>query len=479
MNRKMTYIFYSIIFVITVFGNAGAQTDYSDMANWACHPDKIGTLIDGYNLSIAVIDRDLSTKQRIEVDNNAMNDTGVDVFFVHPTVLQNIFSYTERENIPIEEQPGFLVTATVVGQAGLLAQFGRLFAPRYRQATPPVFIGSPLDEQQAEVIGVAYDDVRNAFLNYLEHQNNGNKVILAAHSQGSYLLSMLLRDIFDNDEALMDKLVVAVVAGMAAVYDESGTSGWWENISLCTNIDQCRCVMTWRCYKEGQTIPDILPSHPAQNQSLVDDGLVYAALDRTADSLFQDSLYYGIDQSYVDNYLTLNIGLPIDIDAGFVAFDSFYHIRYQRQSERSVGFTVDYEPDEEDLRPHLLAEEETNPTFGQMGYHRRDYNIYGWALIEQIKAKLSLCVSSSTSTSEAADIEYSWFITPNPVGDIMTFRCNGHLPGHTVLFIFDLSGQLVLQQPVRDDMAISLSNLPSGTYIVKVLDSAKRIVISR
>lgn len=36
-----------------------SDTDYSDMANWAYHPNKSGTLIDSYNLDIAVIDEKL------------------------------------------------------------------------------------------------------------------------------------------------------------------------------------------------------------------------------------------------------------------------------------------------------------------------------------------------------------------------------------------------------------------------------------
>ena len=71
------------------------------MANCSFHPNKSGTLIDGFNLNIAVIDENLLTSSIIQVKNNAMNNTGVDVFFIHPTILQNLGSYTTIENVPL------------------------------------------------------------------------------------------------------------------------------------------------------------------------------------------------------------------------------------------------------------------------------------------------------------------------------------------------------------------------------------------
>lgn len=141
---KIKY-FLSLLLLFFLLGMFKGQTDYSNMANWAFHPNKSGTLIDGFNLDIAVIDENLSTTSVIQVNNNAMNNTGVDVFFIHPTILQNLASYSNIENIPIANQSSIMIEGSIRGQAGLLAKYGRMFAPRYRQATPPTFITSPLD----------------------------------------------------------------------------------------------------------------------------------------------------------------------------------------------------------------------------------------------------------------------------------------------------------------------------------------------
>ena len=239
--KPISTIFVTLSFALFTH----AQTDYNNLANWAFHPNKAGTLIDGYSLDIAVVDENLATTAIISNVNNAMNNTGVDVFFIHPTILQNIASYTNIENIPIASQNGTMIQASIRGQAGLLAKYGRFFAPRYSQATPPTIINSPLDVNQANVLGVAYSDVKDAFLNYLNNYNNGNKFIIASHSQGACLAGFLLRDVFDQNPLLREKLVVAVVAGIISNYsiNNSLNGGWWQNIPFCSQTNECGCVM--------------------------------------------------------------------------------------------------------------------------------------------------------------------------------------------------------------------------------------------
>ncbi len=38
-----------------------------------------------------------------------------------------------------------------------------------------------------------------------------------------------------------------------------------------------------------------------------------------------------------------------------------------------------------------MADETNDPNFKYSGYHRKDYNIYLWALMEQIDLKLKNC----------------------------------------------------------------------------------------
>lgn len=456
-----------ILFFVLTGTNSFAQLDYNLMVNWAFHPTKSGTLIDGYNLDIAVIDENLNTDTVFQIANNAMTNTGVDVFFVHPTILSDLWGYTTRENIPLNDQPSLLISASILGQAGLLSKYGRFFAPRYRQGSPPTYLGSPLDSLQAAVIGEAYKDIKASFLHYLNNYNNGNKIILASHSQGAFLTAMLLRDVFDNDTDLQNKLVTAVIAGVVNSYSEPFqlTGGWWQNIPFCTTMNQCNCVMTWRSYKEGQTLPSPSLSLPCLNPILEDSSYVYRILNPNQDYILQDSIYYSTQAKPLRYYLTPKTNQPYGGNAGFVAFDSLYHIKYHREDLTKVGFMIEHTPKPNDQRPNNLLDEESNPLFNSLGYHNKDYNIYLWALMEQIDMKLSRC-DFITSLNEQVPEESFVKIFPNPSNDILNIKSDKTI---TQVEIFNLNGKLVKKVITEDkELSISISKFPNGLYLVKI-----------
>jgi len=456
-----------------------AQTDYGNLNNWAFHPNKPGTLIDGFNLNIAVINEQLQTTSIIQNSNNAMTNTGVDVFFIHPTILQNMDSYTTIENVPIELQNSFFVAASIRGQAGLLAQYGRMFAPRYRQATPPTFINTntPL-LLQASTLGIAYQDIKAAFLQYLSQHNNGNKIILASHSQGAYLAGFLLRDVFDNNPQLRQQLVVAVVAGMVSNYSTAfgTTGGWWEHIPFCTEVNECGCVMNWRSYKEGQTPPVPLDSHPCTNSNVISNGWAYSELQPTQNSISQDSLYYNNESVPLRNFITLRSNVSFGGNVGYVAFDSLYSIRHHRSSMQQVGFAVDHTPKPGDLRPNLLAAEESNPAFSLLGYHQRDYNIYTWALLEQINQKLLQC-GVPLSLPDPERTSSSMRLFPNPARERVQIFEGDHPLNNSFFAIYDTLGKSIRYGTTEGDGGIGVSEIPSGLYYLKTEYGVMKMVL--
>lgn len=453
-----------LLFVLTGT-NSFAQLDYNLMDNWAFHPTKSGTLIDGYNLDIAVIDEHLNTDTIFQITNNAMTNTGVDVFFVHPTILSDLWGYTTRENIPLNDQPSWLISASILGQAGLLSKYGRFFAPRYRQGSPPTYLGSPLDSTQAAVIGEAYKDIKASFLHYLNNYNNGNKIILASHSQGAFLTAMLLRDIFDNDSDLQNKLVTAVIAGVVNSYAQPSqlAGGWWQNIPFCTTMNQCNCVMTWRSYKQGQSLPYPSQSLPCLNPYLEDSNFVYRLLDVNQDWIIQDSVYYSNQAKPLRYYLIPKTNQPYGGTVGFIAFDSLYSIRYQREGSLKVGFMVEHTPKQNDQRPDDLQDEETNPLFNYQGYHNKDYNIYQWALIEQIDMKLAAC--GSLSVNQPIDKHAFIQMFPNPNNDILNIKSEKEI---IQIKIYSTNGRLVKTVNQKNkNFSISINDIPAGLYFVK------------
>ncbi|MDO5972041.1 DUF3089 domain-containing protein [Flavivirga aquimarina] len=368
-----------------------SNLDYSQMENWAFHPDNNATIINGYNLDIAVIDENLEVESIIPIENNSFKNTGVDVFFVHPTVLAQITDPAQA--IDIEEQQGLLISLTIIAQGGLLSKYGRLFAPRYRQSTGQTYSSTISKELQASVLETSYSDIKAAFLEYLDNYNNGNKIILAGHSQGSYLLAMLLRDLFDENQSLRNKLVTAALGGMGYIYSDKDTysDGWWKNISLCKTEEECGCVNNWASFEETQTLPDINTGLPAFNEILVDKGLVYRTIDETNDWFIQDSSYYGDEPTPLRYYIAPDAAYDFADEANFIAFDNLYTARFRRDGLLNTALSIEYSPLANDNRPNDLAEAQNHPNYNNWGYHTKDYHIYLWALMEQIDMKLQNC----------------------------------------------------------------------------------------
>jgi Protein of unknown function (DUF3089)/Secretion system C-terminal sorting domain len=455
--KQAFFLLSMILFSNTSF----AQLNYADLNNWAFHPNKTGTLIDGFNLDIAVIDENLNTTSTIQNTNNAMTNTGVDVFFVHPTILVNMASYTTVENVPLANQNANFIALSIRGQAGLLAKYGRMFAPRYNQATPPTFITSPTDTVQANVIGVAYNDIKAAFLHYLNNFNNGNKIIIASHSQGAFLTSILLRDVIDSNPQILGKLVVAVTAGIPSNYADQNatTGGWWQDLPFCTTQEQCACVMTWRSYLDGQIPPVPNNSHPALNPTIVSNDWVYTPMNLSHDWLFQDSVYYANVYSSLQNFITLKSNVSFGGNVGYVAFDDMYQIKHFRHSSNQVGFSLLHTPKPNDQRPDFLLDEQSNPLFSSLGYHQKDYNIYIWALMQQIDLKLSSCILGN---SEIDKLDNSASIYPNPTSGKVMIEMESTKDFR--LSVYNQMGQIICV--FENQKEIDLGNLENGIYIL-------------
>ena len=180
---------------------AGPAPIYADSASWAALP--------GHHSAAQLRPPGLPAQAP---------DTVADVFFVHPTTyfwrlgywnapmrLRRLRHYTDR--------------ATIRNQASLFYPVGRLYVPRYRQATLYSFFNKQ-DPNTQPAMDLAYADVKAAFQYYLAHYNHGRPFILAGHSQGGYHATRLLHELVDNDPQLRKQLVAAYLIGCQARPDE-------------------------------------------------------------------------------------------------------------------------------------------------------------------------------------------------------------------------------------------------------------------
>lgn len=219
--RFLTLLFvYLPILSTTHF--AQSVPDYSLKSTWAALPDQIP----------------VGLKARI-------SDTSLyqyaDVFYVYPTL--NTAKTDRRWNVPLEDaaQQKKVLETALPFQGSAFAEAGRFYAPFYRSAHLRSYYVA--DPKGKEALEFAYNDVRAAFLYYMEHYNNGRPIILAGHSQGSTHCGLLLQEFFDG-KPLQNQLIAAYLPGIGILPSEL------QNIPLLTAPEQTGGYVAWNTFKK-------------------------------------------------------------------------------------------------------------------------------------------------------------------------------------------------------------------------------------
>jgi len=138
------------------------------------------------------------------------------------------------------------------------ARFGsscRRFAPMYRQVTLAGLRTMLAGGGGALSRGPQYDDVRDAWRYYLEHDNQGRGVVLVGHSQGSFILTELIRQEIDG-KPVQSRLVSAILLGATvAVPRGKDVGGSFQHVPLCRATSQTGCVVTYVSFRSTMPPP--------------------------------------------------------------------------------------------------------------------------------------------------------------------------------------------------------------------------------
>ena len=209
--------------------------DYADPTVWAGHPDRS----DAADL--------LPGKSGILTDGQA--NASVDVFFVHPTIYTGKQQAENPWNADLKDQKlnDKVDRSTIRNQATVFNGSARVYAPRYRQAHYNVFLTEDLILRQ-KALDHAYTDVKAAFEYYLKHWNQGRKLIIASHSQGTLHAARLLKE-FVEGQPLQRQLVAAYLIGMPLPRD------LFDAISPCENADDTGCWIAWNTFAKDHYPP--------------------------------------------------------------------------------------------------------------------------------------------------------------------------------------------------------------------------------
>ena len=264
--------FFRVLCVCALSGVACGESPkgpYAPKDLWLCRPDIENDRCDQADLSTTEIRPD-GTFQISEVVEDP--DAKVDCFYVYHTVDWSTEPGNTQTRFPHPEDVVKALNRNGAHYRGVC----RMFAPVYRQMTLGTYEMNPGDWHDTEFFEKAYGDVLEAFEYYMREHNEGRDFVLIGHSQGTHVLTRLLQDKFDSDEALRKQLVSALlIGGSVRVHEGTRAGGSFANIPLCASANETGCVIAFDAIAAGED-PRGLIFPPMQrvcvNPALFDDG---------------------------------------------------------------------------------------------------------------------------------------------------------------------------------------------------------------
>ena len=224
-----------------------APNDYTDPANWLCRPGRADAC--AADQTATVVNADGSESKEVwSADPNAP----IDCFYVYPTV--------STEPTPNSDMiPGPGEKGVVVQQVARLASKCRIYAPMYRQVTLAALRAYMAGKPVAASRALAYDDVRDAWNEYLAHDNHGRGVVLIGHSQGTRVLIQLVKEEIDGKP--IQKRIVSVILGGTVLQVPVGkdVGGDFKFIPLCRSTAQVGCVIAFASFRANVPPPPGAP----------------------------------------------------------------------------------------------------------------------------------------------------------------------------------------------------------------------------
>ena len=217
--------------------------NYADAKSWLCRPGGHDACDVDQTTTIVAADGKL-TRETWTANPNAP----IDCFYVYPTV-----STDQTPNSDMTPDPAEL--NVIRQQFARFASQCRPYAPMYRQVTLAGLRrllaggggGGALQN------GPQYDDIKDAWHHYLQHENHGRGFVLVAHSQGSFILTRLVREEIDG-KPIQSRMLSAILLGTTiAVPKGKDVGGTFAHVPLCKSPTDLGCVITYGSFRS--TVP--------------------------------------------------------------------------------------------------------------------------------------------------------------------------------------------------------------------------------
>lgn len=169
-----------------------------------------------------------------------------DIFYVHSTTYYS----GEFWNAPLDDLNAARALEQVAApnEAGPFRQVGRVFAPRYRQATKAAHFTHKYDGVAARAL--AFEDVSSAFEAFLAARAPDRPFILVGYGQGGvHVMGLINRHLKDETD---DKADLRRRLAAAYVIDAPAPRGLFEGLPtplpICEEKRAFRCVVAYNHY---------------------------------------------------------------------------------------------------------------------------------------------------------------------------------------------------------------------------------------
>jgi len=221
---------------------AAQPNDYSKPETWLCRPGRKDSC--AVDLSTTIVAANGKMKKE---SFKAARNPPVDCFYVYPTVSLDQTGNSDMTAGPEEH-------GVILQQFARFSSVCRVYAPLYRQVTltalRSIIAGKtiPIDRM------LAYNDVLDAWNYYLKNDNGGRGVVLVGHSQGSGVLTELIKREIDG-KPVQEKIISALLLGTNLPVEKGKDVGAFQHIPLCKSASQTGCAVAYASFRDDVPPP--------------------------------------------------------------------------------------------------------------------------------------------------------------------------------------------------------------------------------